>query len=457
MSSDLVRSLVQLLGDERVFTERTDLVPYCSDYSHRPSYEEFGSWPLAAVLPETTDEVAEIVKLAAKHGAPIVPRGGGSSQVGGVIPIEGSIVLSTARMDKVIDIDPVNLMVTAQPGVNLKKMDDLLAPHGLILGQEQGSYKVACLGGAVSTNGYSMRNNRYRNIGDNVLSLEVVLGDGRILRTGRKVAPNSSGYPLHKLFVGAEGTLGIITELTLRVTPKPEKELPIAALFDSWEAAEKACWQIMRSGANFAGGYGTHTKFEGIDGMINFIIVGLEGTAEEVDAQEKIFTRIFEENGGRLADEEMASEIRNMHSMMWCGTPHPELAIDDLVAVMPLQHYDEAHSRIEKEVFPKYGMRMNPEGYKVISLGTRPLVCFDFLYDQMKLPLPKLQEAFGEMMKIVAEYGGAGPGCHAVGMLLRDHMGIEHDPIRLDVMRQMKKLFDPHNIMNPGKKLPFEP
>jgi FAD/FMN-containing dehydrogenase len=108
---------------------------------------------------------------------------------------------------------------------------------------------------------------------------------------------------------------------------------------------------------------------------------------------------------------------------------------------------------MEKEVFPKYGIRTDDEGNRVITLGTRPLTCFNFLYDPKKLSLPKLQEAFGEMMRIVAEYGGAGPGCHAVGTLLRDHMEIEHDPVRLGVMREMKSLFDPHNIMNPGKKI----
>lgn len=452
MSEELVRSLIQLLGKGRVFTERADLVPYCSDYSSKLSYEGYSGQPLAAVLPETTEEVAGIVKLAIEHRTPIVPRAGGSSQVGGVVPSEGSIVLSTARMDKIMEIDPINLMVTAQPGINLKKLDELLSPHGLILGQEQGSYRVACLGGAVSTNGYSMRNNRYRNIGDNVLSMEVVLGDGRALRTGRKVASNSSGYPLHKLFVGAEGTLGIITELTLRVTPKPEKQFAMAAFFDSWESVEKALLDIRQSGVGYAGGYGTHSKYEGFNDMVNLISVTLEGTAREVDAQEMEFAKIFKRNGGKLADQEMADDIRTSHSMMWCGTPHPELSIEDMVAIMPLQHYDEAFARIEKEVFPQYEIRTDDEANRVITLGSRSLTCFNFIYDPKKLSLPKLQEALGKMNAIVAEYGGVGAGCHALGLLLRDHFGIDHDPTRFAMMREMKKLFDPHNIMNPGKK-----
>jgi FAD/FMN-containing dehydrogenase len=119
---------------------------------------------------------------------------------------------------------------------------------------------------------------------------------------------------------------------------------------------------------------------------------------------------------------------------------------------MPLQHYDEAFARIEREIFPKYGLRTNDDGNRVIIIGSRPLVAFDFTYDAKKLSLADKQKAMGEMMRVVAEYGGAGAGCHAIGLLLRDHFGIEHDPVRFAVMREMKKLFDPHNILNPGKK-----
>jgi glycolate oxidase len=454
LSGELVRSIVKLLGSERVFTERSDLIAYCSDYSRMTSYEEFGAWPLCAVLPESAQEVSEIVKLAVDHQTPIVPRGGGSSGVGGVIPSNGSIVLSTSRMDKVIEVDPVNLTVTAQAGVNLKRMDEILEPHGLILAQEQGSYKVANIGGAVSTNGFSLRHNRYRNIGDNVLSMEVVIGDGRILRTGRKVCSNSSGYPLHKIFVGAEGTLGIITELTLRVMPKPEVEVALAASFGSWEDAEKTAIRIMQRSVGYSGGYcvGSVSPELGTDEMVGMIILGVEGDREETATTRRLLESMLREAGGKLLDEKQSFEIWRHHRLLWCGTAREDFAIDDLVAAMPLQHYDEAFARIEREIFPKYGMRTNDAEKRVITIGSRALVAFNFTFDEKKLSLADKQKAMGEMMKLVAEYGGAGPGCHAVGLLLRDHFGIEHDPVRFAVMREVKKLFDPHNIMNPGKK-----
>lgn len=457
MSDDqLVKSLKDVLGEERVLDSKVDILPYCSDYSHRDSYIEYGVWPSCVVFPETTDEVAEIVKLAASKRIPIVPRGGGSSQVGGSMPVQDSIVVSTARMNRVIDIDSVNMMVTAQPGVNLKEIDDILEPYGLILAQEQGSYKTANIGGAVSTNGFSMRHNRYRDIGENVVSLEVVLGDGSILRTGRKVCSNSSGYPLHSLFVGAEGTLGIITELTLRISPKPEKEEAILALYDSWEAVQSIVWKLNSSEINFAGGYGFELERAELGGRAAGVLVGIEGTAEEVDASAKIIRRIFEESNGKLVDPERAWEQWRLGRMLWCGTAaETELCGDDLVAAMPLQYYDAARERIIRDIYPKYGVTAGGENARVVLLGRRCLVTFGFYYDPEKLPLPRLKELFGEMMKVVSEYGGVGPGCHATGMLLADHFEIEHDHVRSEIMRKIKRVFDPYNIMNPGKKIPL--
>lgn len=453
MNKALLEALIEVLDEQRVLHTRSDLIPYCSDYHGSPTYELSGDWPLCAVLPETTEEVVGIVKLAIEHDTPIVPRGGGSNQVEAVTPPMGSIVLSTARMRKVVDIDETNLTVTAQPGIGLLEMDDILRPHGLVLAQEQGSYKTANIGGAISTNGISARNNRYGDIGENVLSLEVVLGDGRVMRTGPKVCNNSAGYHLHKLFVAAEGTLGIITEITLRVMPKPEVDKGVAAIFDSWETVKQVALAVMRSGINRAGGDIVDTLGPN-DERAFLAVVGLEGTREEVEVQEELVKRLYEDFGGWILDTEEATNIWHHTRSYWCGTPHPNLRKDDLVAAMPLQHYEEAHRRIETEVFPKYGIVWDDVDNKVVVIGRRPLVCFDFLYDPEKTSHEQLKLAFNDIMKIVAEYGGAGPGCHAVGEFLRDSMALQQDPVAMDIMRKLKQLFDPHNIMNPGKKLP---
>ena len=449
---EIVSGLRRMLGEQRVLTSKVDIIPYCSDYFHRDSFSTLGSWPLCAVLPETTEEVSEIVKLAAKHRTPIVPRGGGSNQVGGVMPVDRSIVISTSRMNKVIEIDSLNMMVTAQPGVTLKEIDEILDSFGLTLAQEQGSYKVANLGGAISTNGFSLRHNRYRDIGENVIALEVVLGDGRILRTGRKVCSNSSGYPLHKIFVGAEGTLGIITEVTLSVMPKPERELAVLATFTDWDSAQRTAWKFIDSGINYAGGFAIESMREEFGKKIPVVLVGLEGTKEEVEAQEKIVRRMLEESGGEIQDSDLAWSYWRLQRTFWCGAVDDDTNGDDLVAAMPLQYYDEARERMERDVYPKYGIQSNPDDFKVVLIGRRPLVAFNFVYKMNEISYEQLKEMFGEMMAIVSEYGGVGPGCHAVGELLKDFISMEHDKTRLAVMRELKKVFDPYDIMNPGKK-----
>ena len=236
--------------------------------------------------------------------------------------------------------------------------------------------------------------------------------------------------------------------------PKPEVEMALGASFDSWEDAERTAIRIMQRGLGYSGGWcvGSVSPELETDEMTGTIILGVEGDREEAATTKKLLESMLKEEGGKLLDEKQSFEIWRHTRMLWCGTAREDFAIDDLVAAMPLQHYDEAFARIEREIFPKYGIRSDDEEKRVIGIGTRPIVAFNFTYEEKKLSLADKQKAFGEMMKVVAEYGGVGPGCHAVGLLLRDYFDIEHDPVRFAVMREMKKLFDPHNIMNPGKK-----
>jgi len=441
------------LGEDRIFIHRSDLIPYCSEFNRFHSLEESFYWPSCVVLPETTEEVAEIVRFAVKHRTPIVTRGGGSSFVEAVIPSEGAIVLSTSKMNQVIDIDPINLTVTAQPGVVLGEMDAILEPYGLILAQEQGSYKTANIGGAVSTNGYSRRNSRYGDIGDNVLSLEVVIGDGRIMRTGPKVCSNSSGYHLHKIFVAAEGTLGIITELTLQVMPKPEVEMAIAAEFNSWSKARDVTLKLFHSGINHSGGEGFASRLENGEWMYG-ILIGLEGNHEEVIAQKEIFESILIENDGILLSPEESWELWRVTRKKWCGILQPDTGGNSLTFALPLQHYDTVYKIVEEEIYPKYNLKPYETDYKYIVFGKRSLAGVEFIYDLNEVNHDQLKQAYNEIMQIVAKYGGSGPGCHGVGSLLRDFLVYEYDSVALDIMRSMKDLFDPYNILNPGKKLP---
>lgn len=448
----LTDKLTAKLGNDRVLTERSDILPYCYEFVRYPSDDSI-TWPACVVLPETTEEVSEIVKLAIESKTPITTRGGGSSFVEAIIPSEGSIVLSTARMNRVCEIDPINMTVTAQPGVNLADMDRILEPHGLILAQEQGSYKTANIGGAVSTYGLSASNYRYGDIGDNVLSLEAVLGDGRVMRTGPRVYSNSSGYHLHKLFTAAEGTLGIITELTLQLMPKPEFEDAIGADFDSWATVKEVALKILSSGVNRCGGDVTATREE--DGKWRYpVVIGLEGKREEVEAQKREFARLFKQYGGKLMEPEEAWELWKITRKKWCGISHIDIHGNSLTAALPLEHYDAVYRIVEEDIYPKYKLRPYLVDYKYIVLGRRPLIGFEFQYNPDEVSHDQMKKALGEIAEVVARYGGSGPACHGVGALLRDQLIHQYDPVALDMMRGLKRVFDPFNILNPGIKIP---
>jgi glycolate oxidase len=182
---DVVREeLVAILGEGRVLWKRADLLPYCKDTYRIRFEDEYRYMPDFVVLPETADEVQRIVRTAARRKIPLIPKGGGSNRTGMLVPIRGGIVVDTIKMNRLIEVSVPDLYVTVQPGMVLKDLEDQLSEHGVWLTQEQGSLKMATVGGAISTSAFSRRHQKYGAIADRVMSLEVVLADGSVLRTG---------------------------------------------------------------------------------------------------------------------------------------------------------------------------------------------------------------------------------------------------------------------------------
>lgn len=242
-------ALVAAIGESKVLWMKSDLLPYTKDTYRIRFEDEYKYFPDFVVLPESTSDVQKVVKIAASKKIPVIPKGGGSNRTGMLVPIYGGIVIDTIRMNRIIEIDVANLLVTVQTGITLKELEDRLAEHGLWLTQEQGSLRMATVGGSISTSGFSRRNHKYGAISDRVMSLEVVLADGGILRTGPKVLYTSTGYRLHQLFIGSEGTLGVVTEATLRVEPIPEAQEVVLAFYSDFWTAMAAAQKLMTSGS----------------------------------------------------------------------------------------------------------------------------------------------------------------------------------------------------------------
>jgi len=375
-----------------------------------------------------------------------------------LVPVTGGIVVDTIKMNKVVEVSAPDLYVTVQPGITLKELEEKLAEHGLALNQEQGSFKVATVGGSISTSGFSRKHQKYGAIADRVMSLEVVLGDGSVLRTGPKVLYTSTGYRLHQLFIGAEGTLGIITEATLRVEPLPEARALLVAFYKDYWAAERAAQRTMASGVTFVGGEAYEladpSKWGAPPGMTAAFYVTLEGTEGEVQAEEEYISKIMIEEGGVMAEREYAERLVGKYTQQWCGARAITGFENVLTSYVPMEKTREYYDKLWNEVMPKHGLGPLPGDKLCLDVGR-----YRLSGGRYKIPLTDegyegYRKVLREVAKLTVGLGGSMSGCHGVGLEHRDNMDVEFSEIALDVMWRVKKVFDPENIMNPGKKLP---
>ncbi|HEY7131273.1 MAG TPA: FAD-binding protein, partial [Candidatus Limnocylindrales bacterium] len=240
----LVRAIAAELPGLRLLTDATDREAYRNDET---AYLRAGL-PLAVALPETTAEVSSLVRLAAAHRVPIVPRGAGSGLSGGAAGIDGGLTIAMTRMNRVLEIDRENLVVVTQPGILNAELKARVAAEGLFYAPDPASYEICSIGGNLGTNAGGLCCVKYGQTRDSVLGLEVVLPDGRVIRTGGRNVKDVAGYALTHLFVGSQGTLGIITEATLRLHVAPPPRSTMLAFFASLAASGQAVAAIVAAG-----------------------------------------------------------------------------------------------------------------------------------------------------------------------------------------------------------------
>ena len=242
----LLAAIRSALPNLRLLDDPVDRESYRNDET---AYLHAGL-PLAVALPETTAEVATLVRLSAEHRVPIVPRGAGSGLSGGAAGIEGGLTIALTRMDRVLEIDRANLVVVTQPGILNADLKKQVAAEGLFYAPDPASYEICSIGGNLGTNAGGLCCVKYGQTRDSVLGLEVVLPDGRVIRTGGRNVKDVAGYALTHLFVGSQGTLGIITEATLRLRVAPPPRSTMLAFFPTLDAAGQAVAGIVASGIN---------------------------------------------------------------------------------------------------------------------------------------------------------------------------------------------------------------
>ena len=245
---DLTTTVREIVGAENVITEKAECICYSRDMSVHEGV------PDMIVYADTSEQIAKIMKAANEAKMPVTARGTGSSVTGAVLPIEGGILLDLSRMNQIVEISPANFYVRVQPGVICAQLNAVLAKHGMFFPPDPGSAAIATLGGMVNTNASGLRAVKYGTTKDYVKGLEAVLVDGSIIRTGTLAPKTATGYDLSHLFVNSEGTLGIITEITLKIEPKPEYEAFAVAYFENLDDAGKAMTEILQSGIPLCAG-----------------------------------------------------------------------------------------------------------------------------------------------------------------------------------------------------------
>ncbi len=451
---EVIERLKRIVGAENVLVEPEKVEPYGADAVK----EKFP--PEAVVFPETTAQMAEILKLANQEIFPVTARGGGVGYTGGAVPVDGGIVIGTDRMNKIIEISADDLYVVCQPGLTTYELQQAVEKHGLLFPPDPASYKDSFIGGNIAENAGGMRTPKYGVTKHSVLGLEVVTATGEIIRTGGKTVKNVVGFDLTGLMCGSEGMLGIITEATLKLLPMPEATATVRASFKSMEEACKVLTKFTPEGLlpmamevvdrNCIGAIEENFAF-GLSKDANAIlIVAVDGFAEEVMRNAQMIERILQENDGfdilRSKNKEEEDKLWDVRraispSLMKYGT----LKLNEDV-VVPRSKVPELIRRIEE-----IGKNHNTFVANFGHAGDGN-IHVNFMCDKDNPEsIARARQCVKKTFALSVELGGSISGEHGIGYVKAQYLNMAIDAPTLEIMKSIKRVFDPHGILNPGK------
>jgi glycolate oxidase len=429
------------------------------DFTHDATFMEHDL--LAVVRPATTDEVAEVVRVCAEAGTPVVARGAGTSLVGGPVPLAGGVVLSLDRLQR-LEIDVPNTVAVAGAGVITRQLDEAANAHGLMYPPDPASVEMSTIGGNVACNSGGLRCVKYGVTADYVAGLTVVLADGQVLRLGGRLRKRSSGYRLMQLFVGSEGTLGIVTEVIVKLLPLPRHRATAVVSFQTLEAAGAGVSRMLSAGhlpaavelldrgslelvadrlpAGFGGA-----------GQEAVLVLEQDGSDEALVQLELLrMVELLDGTDNRVAqssaERERLWDARRSYGRVLMAMPHFYFAED--VAV-PIGTIPEMARRITA-LAAETGLRIVTVGH-VGDGNLHPTILFR--EDQRHLVSATAARIFRDALAL----GGTISAEHGLGALKRDYAEEEHGPLALELMRQLKRTLDPAGILNPHKVFPEEP
>jgi len=459
ITPEILAQIKSIVGAEYVFTDEESFEKYGRDETEKLHYS-----PAVVVKPRKAEEIGALMQLANKYLIPVTPRGAGTGLTGGALPHLGGLVIAMERFNSILEIDERNLQVTTEPGVITEVLQNAVKEKGLFYPPDPASKGSCFIGGNISENSGGPKAVKYGVVKDYVLNLEIVLPTGEIIWTGSNVLKNATGYNLTQLIVGSEGTLGIVTKIVLRLIPHPKFDLLMLAPFDSLEKASEAVSAIFRAGITpsamelmeiesikLASKLCESTAITITDNLAAHLIIEVDGNDKDVlmKDMEAIADVLSNFEVGELYFADDAQQKTELWKIR-------RKANEASVAAGYTIEEDTVVPRAELPKLIKGVKALAAEnGFKVVSYGHAG---DGNLHVRINHPLYKksyenevIQDILFKIFELVKSLGGTISGEHGIGLIQKSFMPVMFDPITMELMKGIKKVFDPNHILNAGK------
>ena len=452
---DFIAEFRQFLKADQVLSTPEDLSVYAFDGT-----ATLHQMPACVVLPEQVEHIARILQIANENQIPVVTRGSGTGLAGGSVPVEGCIVLCLVRLNRILEIDSRNLTMIVEPGVLTQKIADEAAAAGLFYPPDPGSIKISTIGGNVANNSGGLRGLKYGVTRDYIMALQVVLADGQVLETGTKCVKDVAGFTLKDLFIGSEGSLGVITRITLKLIPPPATKKTMLGLFDHMtDAAQTISAIIERKIIPCTLEFLDKVTIKCVEDFAKIglpldaeavLLMEVDGHPAEVEDAAGQVVEIAQQHGAREvrlaanADEalKLASARRSAFSAL--ARLAPTVVLEDVT--VPRSELARMVAYIQ-EVGQRHQVRIGTFGH----MGDGNLHPTFLTDERDKVEMERVETAMTEVFNYAVQLGGTITGEHGVGLAKKPYLADALGPVAMDIMRRVKASFDPHGILNPGK------
>lgn len=458
VTSEFISQLNNLMGEAFVLTQQSELAPYAQDETEDLTY-----FPEVVVKPQTAEEISQVLKWCNQYQVPLTPRGAGTGLSGAALPIYGGLLLSMERFNSILEIDEQNLQACVQSGVITEVFMNAVEEKGLYYPVDPSSKGSCFLGGNVAHGSGGPRVVKYGTIREYILNLKVVLPTGEIIWTGANTLKFASGYNLTQLFIGSEGTLGIVTEIVVKLIPKSAQNVLLLASFTSNEQACEAVSAIFRAGI-------TPSAVEFMERKGVEWVMKNDGVV--FDLKDQVAALLLIELDGPSLDalyetgEQLNAVLEQYHCLevLFADTTSQKEELWRMRRTMAVSVKANSVYKEEDTVVPRAALPQLIAGIKRIGFAYGfESICYGHAGDgNLHVNIIKgnmsdedwqykLKKGIAEIFELTVSLGGTLSGEHGIGLVQKEYMHLKFSEVHLNIMRQIKRVFDPHGILNPGK------